>query len=130
MSTEEMTFVLLGQPRIKKNSQQIMIGKNGSRFIAQSQLYKDFETDCLWQLKTVKSKLPGPPPYNVKCIYYRNDRRKCDLTNLEEATDDILVKAGVLEDDNFTVIGGHDGSRVKYDKNNPRTEITITCLSE
>jgi Holliday junction resolvase RusA-like endonuclease len=52
--------------------------------------------------------------------------RKCDLTNLLEAIDDVLVKAGVIEDDNYTIIASHDGSRVHYDKENPRTEIIIT----
>ena len=47
-------------------------------------------------------------------------------TNLLEAIDDIMVKAGLLVDDNFTIIQSHDGSRVFYDKNNPRTEIRIT----
>ena len=52
----------------------------------------------------------------------------CDLTNLLEAIDDILVSYGVLSDDNFTVIVSHDGSRVYIDKENPRTEITIESI--
>ena len=53
-------------------------------------------------------------------------RRKVDLVNLLEALDDILVHYGVLEDDNCGIIVSHDGSRVHYDKENPRTEVTIT----
>ena len=52
-------------------------------------------------------------------------KRKCDLTNLLECADDVLVKAGILVDDNYTIIESHDGSRVHYDKENPRTEIII-----
>jgi Holliday junction resolvase RusA-like endonuclease len=55
-------------------------------------------------------------------------KRRVDLTNLLEAIDDILVKYGVLEDDNYNIIDNHDGSRVYYDKENPRTEITINLL--
>ena len=47
-----------------------------------------------------------------------------------EAIDDIMVKAGLLEDDNYTVIAGHDGSRVLYDRENPRTEVVITKMGE
>ena len=47
------------------------------------------------------------------------------MSNLIASADDILVKYGILEDDNFHIIVGHDGSRVKIDKDNPRTEITI-----
>jgi Holliday junction resolvase RusA-like endonuclease len=53
-------------------------------------------------------------------------RRKVDLTNLLEAIDDIMVKAGLLADDNFTIIQSHDGSRVFYDPENPRTVVCIT----
>ena len=52
-------------------------------------------------------------------------KRKCDLTNLLEAVDDVLVKHGIVADDNYTIIESHDGSRVLYDKENPRTEIYI-----
>ena len=41
---------------------------------------------------------------------------------------DILVDAGILEDDNSNIVAGHDGSRVLYDKENPRTEILITRI--
>jgi len=65
-------------------------------------------------------------PVNVECHFYMKTKRKCDLTNLLEAVDDVLVKAAILEDDNYTIIQSHDRSRVHYDKDNPRTEIIIT----
>ena len=55
-------------------------------------------------------------------------RHAVDLTNLLEAVDDVLVKYGVLEDDNSRIIVSHDGSRVLYDKQRPRTEVTIRFL--
>lgn len=112
-------------PRTKKNSQQIMINrKTGKPFVMQSSKYKEYEKNCGYFLK----KLPEPisEPVNVKCVFYRETRIRCDLTNLLEAIDDVLVTYGVLADDNFTVIVGHDGSRVFIDRDNPRTEIEIT----
>lgn len=53
-------------------------------------------------------------------------RRRVDLTNLLESADDALVAAGVLADDNSQIIVSHDGSRVLYDKDSPRTEVTIS----
>ena len=44
--------------------------------------------------------------------------------------DDILVYYGILKDDNFMIVAGHDGSRVKVDRVNPRTEIFITRMEE
>lgn len=67
-------------------------------------------------------------PVNCKYIYHMRTRRKIDLANLISATDDILVKHGVLADDNRDIVAAHDGSRVFYDKQNPRVEITISTL--
>lgn len=64
-------------------------------------------------------------PVNVACVFYMPTKRRCDLVNLLEAVDDILVRAGLLVDDNYTVIASHDGSRVMVDSKHPRTEITI-----
>lgn len=117
------------QPRTKKNNQQILInGKTGKPFVAQNAKYKLYEQDAGWFLK----KIPEPinEPVNVKCTFYRDSRRRCDLTNLLEAIDDILVKYGILADDNFEILAGHDGSRVKVDKEHPRTEIEITRITE
>lgn len=65
-------------------------------------------------------------PVNVQCVYYMPTRHRVDLVNLLEATNDILVAGGVLADDNCKVIAAHDGSRVDFDKYNPRVEITIS----
>ena len=47
-----------------------------------------------------------------------------------EAAHDTLVAAKILADDNNTIIASVDGSRVLYDKENPRTEIFIEELEE
>lgn len=49
------------------------------------------------------------------------------LTNLLEAVDDVMVKARVLLDDHCGIIVSHDESRVLYDKETPRTEVSITA---
>ena len=79
---------------------------------------------CLWQIRSPPRPLAGP--VNVRCLYYMPTRRRVDLTNLLEATDDILVRAGVLADDCASVVAGHDGSRVLLDRQRPRVEIVIT----
>lgn len=116
-------IILNGDPRTKKNSQRICVLPNGSRFIKPSAQYEKYEKSCLWQLKGKRWGLQGP--LNVRCVYYMGTRRKVDVCNLLEASCDILVKAGVIVDDNSTVVASHDGSRVLYDKEHPRVEITI-----
>lgn len=122
-------------PRTKKNSQTIHYKRKRVRytvrevpFIAQSDIYKQYEKDAGWFLRPLKS--PINIPVNVRCIFYRDSARRCDLTNLLEAVDDILVKYKVLADDNFKIIAGHDGSRVYIDRDNPRTEIYIEAMEQ
>ena len=68
---------------------------------------------------------PIDHPVNIRCRFYMPTSRPCDLTNLLEAIDDVLVKGKILKDDNYKIVAGHDGSRVFVDKDNPRTEIFI-----
>lgn len=118
-------FVISLPPISKKNSQQIHINrKTGKRFISPSEKYKEYEKSALWFIP--KTDNPIDYPVNVKCLFYMSTRRKCDLTNMLEAIDDIMVKSGLLKDDNYTIIASHDGSRIYYDKENPRTEVEIT----
>lgn len=127
MQKEIISFTLRLPPISKKNSQQILINMaTGRPFIMPSKQYKQYERDSLWFIP----KLTKPIDYavNVKCLFYMPTHRKCDLTNLLEAIDDIMVKSGLLADDNFTIIESHDGSRILYDKENPRTEVYITMV--
>jgi Holliday junction resolvase RusA-like endonuclease len=122
-----MNFTIPIAPRTKKNSQRIVIVR-GRPIIMPSKLYKDYEKECGKYIPILRQLKPINSPINIKCTYYMPTRRKCDLTNLLEATDDMLVHYKIIEDDNYSIIVGHDGSRVYYDKENPRTEIEITYL--
>lgn len=113
-----------GEPRTKKNSQRIIRAK-GRYIPIPSKQYKDYEKAAGQYLEPWKE-LKIAEPVNIEARYYMKTRRKVDLTNLHEALHDILVKYGVLEDDNASIITSTDGSRVYYDKENPRTEIVIT----
>ena len=119
-----LTYTLYGPPRTKKNSQQIRRTAAGRPFVATSKAFTEYERSCLAQIKTPYR--PVSDAVNVKCVYYMPTKRRVDKTNLEEAILDILVKAGVLEDDNRDIVAGTDGSLVLYDRDNPRVEITIT----
>ena len=122
---DEFCITIPGCPVSKKNSQQIFKNsKTGQPFITQSKAYKAYEKAAGWFLRPYRIEYPC----NVKAVYFMDSRRRVDLTNLLSATDDILVKYGVLKDDNRNIVAGHDGSRVLYDKQNPRVEITITPI--
>lgn len=121
-----MRIVIKGNPITKKNS-QILVTKPYPRVLP-SQQYKDYEKIAV--LYMPKMEQPIDYAVNVKCLYYMPTRRKVDLTNLMEATHDILVRYQVLADDNSKIVWSVDGSRVLYDKENPRVEIEITKVGE
>lgn len=119
---KDIRFTIPLQPITKKNSQRIIVhGKK--RMVLPSEQYIQYEEQCGWFVKGRGMKLDKP--CEVTCLFYMKDHRIADLTNLLEAIDDILVKYGVLADDNSRIIVSHDGSRVLYDKDNPRTEVII-----
>lgn len=115
-------------PVTKKNSQEIHLNKyTGKRWISPSQRYKEYEHAAAWFMpheKTIRE------PVNVRALFYMPTKRRVDLVNLEEALLDVLVHYGVLDDDNSAIVAGMDGSRVLYDKDNPRTEVIITFLED
>lgn len=113
-------------PVTKKNSQQIILVHGKPRVIP-SKKYREYEKACGIYLPTMPF-LTYETPVNVKCIYYMPTHRRVDLVNLQEATLDVLVKYQILLDDNSNIVASMDGSRVLYDKQNPRTEIFITEL--
>ena len=121
-----ISFTIKLAPISKKNSQQILRnGKTGRPFIAQSSQYKRYEKDCMW---FIPKGIHIDYPVNVRCLFYMPTRRRVDKSNLEAAIHDILVKSGLLADDNRDIIAATDGSRVYYDKDNPRTEVFISPM--
>ncbi len=126
----EIKFTIPLAPITKKNSQEIHINlKTGRPFIAPSKKYREYERSAMEYLPP-HPLCPINYPVNIQCLFYLPTRRRTDLTNLLEAVDDLLVAAGVIVDDNYNIVAGHDGSRCYVDKDNPRTEIAIWMMPE
>lgn len=123
-----MKFVLYGKPRTKKNSTRFVTLRDGRKFLLSSRLYTEFENNCLKQITRGSRKMINKP-VSVSIKVYKTDKRKSDLVGYLQSVSDILVKAEVLRDDNYTIIKNYNGSFVDIDKINPRVEITITELS-
>lgn len=123
-----MKIILFGQPRTKKNSPRI-IKARGHPMILPSKAYEDYEASCLEQLRwmygaveLIQSRVA------ISCTYFMQDNRRCDLANLLEATQDILVRAGVLQDDDWKTIARIDRVERELDRKNPRVVIDITAI--
>lgn len=124
----ELHYTVKLNPVTKKNSPQLGVNKyTGKPYIIPSKPYKQYEKDAPWFLRP-RPQTPIDYRVNVKCLFYMRTHGIVDIVGLEQAIYDILVAAGILKDDNSRIIATHDGSRVLYDKENPRTEITITPI--
>ena len=135
MSRAEIKYVISGDPRTKKNHQMIagsgrrcpVCKKPEKQWIRQGKAHDSFAEAAAWQLRP-RPRKPIECPVNVKCLFYMKTRRVVDSLNLQAAIDDLLVNCEILKDDNSRIVVAHDGSRVLYDPDNPRVEITITRM--
>lgn len=131
-----LKIVIPGNPVTKKNHGQMIpikstklnpkTGKMETKMrniMLPSKPYQEYEKHCKEYIPKIEE--PINYPITLQCHYYLETRRKCDLTNLLQATCDILVKYGILEDDNYSIVASFDGSKAIYDKENPRVEIYI-----
>lgn len=125
-------YVIPLDTRTKKNSMTIAgtgarcpkCGKRAKQFVRQGHANTEYSA------KAARYLFPKPrEPYNtpVRIVYrvYTQTQRVVDDLNLYASLDDILVKEKILKDDNRRIIRDRDGSRVLYDKENPRAEIYI-----
>jgi Holliday junction resolvase RusA-like endonuclease len=125
-----ISFILPVKPVTKKNSGQIVM-RGRFPVLLPSKQYLQFEKEAMPYLMSVRKKAGVINyPVNMRCIFYMEKHIKVDLSNLLNAVDDAMVKAGLILDDNRDIIAGHDGSRVYFDKFNPRIEILITELKD
>ena len=118
-------------PVTKKNSQRIFTKKTLTGklvpFIVPSKRFKDYQAECTFYMPRTQT---ISRPINIKATYYMPTKRRVDITNLHSALHDILVHYRVIEDDNSKIVVSTDGSRVRYSKENPRTEVEITDSQE
>lgn len=129
-----MKFTIPVKPRTKKNHMQLVTLKTGRQMLLPSKAYKTFEKEVLDYIAdnplVVKSNeeftLPIKDRVNLKCKFYKEKDYKADLAGYLQAIQDVLVKAGVISDDNHKIIESTNGSKVMLDRDNPRIEIEIT----
>lgn len=94
-----MQKVIWGNTPSKKNS-KIMVCRGKFPILLPSSRYTEWHKDALLQLtgmKPIASK-------QLVLTFYAGDNRKFDLSNKCESIMDLLVDAGLIEDDNYSVI--------------------------
>jgi Holliday junction resolvase RusA-like endonuclease len=97
-----MKITIHGSTPSKKNNKQIFINrKTGKRFITSSESYKTWHSHALMQVKGRPDKHRfGRTPVSIVIDFVVENLRPWDLSNKVESVMDLLVDAGVIEDDN------------------------------
>jgi len=121
--------IVIGITPVTKKTHQQIIRVHGKPIVISSKQYRKYEKDCApfllpYAHQSINDRV------NVCCKFYMPTKRRVDLVNLQESILDVLVKYGILADDNSNIVASMDGSRVLYDRENPRTEIYINKFTE
>jgi len=86
--------------------------------------YRAFENEA-GQMLMAQHTRSMKPPYHVDLYFRAPDKRKRDADNLKKATFDVLVKNGIIEDDNNHCI--HSGTWQWVDEG-PPLMVAITSI--
>lgn len=117
-----MKIVITGNIPSKKNSKQIVHSK-GRTFLIPSKNHKDWHTEAMSQLAGIKP--VARQIERVELTFYPSTKRLFDLSNKAESIMDLLVDAGIIEDDNYSIVPKLILDIGEQDKKNPRCEISI-----
>jgi Holliday junction resolvase RusA-like endonuclease len=122
------SYTILGPPRTKKNSMQMVgTGTRDRPRLLQSKAAMEWADSAVLQLRSQRrGALPWQEPTNLMALVYQDAARQADLGNYLAAICDALQKAGVVFNDKY--IRGFDGSRIYIDRRNPRVEIHLSPL--
>lgn len=125
-------YVIPLDPRTKKNHMTIAgtgpkcpkCGKRKKQFVRQGAAHSKYAFESAQYLNP-RPREPIDGEVHIIYILYMQTHRRVDDLNLYASLDDILVNEKILKDDSIKHIRNRDGSRVLYDKENPRAEIYI-----
>ncbi len=110
---EPVNLVILGVPRVKKNTQRAVIAVNKKSRkpypkIVMTPAYRAWQKSAGPQIRRQKPVLEISQPVNLQCRFYMDTAVKVDLSALYEGIQDELVACGVLSDDNYSIVASHD----------------------
>lgn len=114
-----MEITIFGNVPSKKNS-KIMVCRGRVPILLPSSNYQKWHKDAISQLSGVDKITTD----TITLTFFPESKRSGDLTNKAESIMDTLVDAGLLEDDNWFVVGNLNLRFGGVDKVNPRCVIS------
>lgn len=134
----KIRLVVTGKPAVLKNSRNmVFLGERCPKCGRGLRVSSAPSKSAAKWLREARKQLQPQWPFNqpiperisvtARIVTYAADRRRRDLDNSYGAPQDALQATGqwrgILTND--AQIASHDGSRLAYDKDNPRVEITL-----
>lgn len=101
--------------------------KSGRMMILPSKAYKIWEEDALWQVKAQRVS-PVIGPVKLKMGIWAKNLRSSDLENKVSSIQDMLVKAGILPDDDWKSVPKIEAEYLGVDRQMPRCEVELIEL--
>lgn len=119
-----LEITLSGNVPSKKNSKRLIM-RGGKRFFVPSEAHEAWHEEQMYRLgkfRSPKLKLDG---LKMTMTLYAGDARKGDLSNKFESIADLFVDAGIIADDNWTVVSRVELIYGGIDRERPRAEIIV-----
>ena len=115
-------IIITGQTPSQKNNKNVGVNRHsGKIFFTSNNRVKDWQESAGWQLKTVE---PHEGKVGITYVFYVKDNRSRDVDNMIASVNDALVKAGIIENDDWQHLTIRQAMGV-LDKTNPRCELKI-----
>jgi len=119
-----MKITIQGDTPSKKNS-RIVLCRGGKPVNIPGKNYRNWHEDALWQVKEQNIAICSYKEVKAEIKIFPKTKRKADLTNKAESIMDLLVDAGILEDDNWYIVKEVRIIFGGVDKDNPRAECEL-----
>lgn len=126
-------YTIDGQPMVKKNTQRAAFRKrkDGRQYptIYYTKAFNKWQRGAIADIMDQpRPRIPIDQPIILLCTFFIQQHNVVDISALYEGIQDVLVKCEVLADDIYTIVLGHDGSRVYVDPARPRMTVSIVPM--
>lgn len=119
----QLTFQ--GHLPVKKNA-ATMAKRRGQWVRVPSKAYQ------AWEKKELPTLIDTPKfsgPVSIDYAFYPGSLKLFDLSNSIEGVNDVLVKAGIIEDDNWMIIRSLNPHVAAFDRGNEHCVVTIRSVA-
>ena len=121
------SYTFRGEVASKKNHRQLVQVKGRGAVLLPSKRYREWDKEAKRVILAYGRPQRPFAAARLQIAIYHGDAVRRDTNNATQGIQDVLVEMGVLEDDNWMVIGTPEVSHM-VDVEDPRLEVTVEEL--